>query len=640
MFRRNKVAFLATLIFSVTLLVHLPVAATTPPVAAFTYTPSAPILGDVVVFDASASTPDGGTIVSYTWDFGDGTGKSVPSSSVEHNYTAVGNYNVTLTVTDSETKTDTTWQIVTVRDYPVAIFTHSPERPIVDETVTFDASLSTPEGGSITSYYWDFDDGASANVTTPITTHTYTAVGDRNVTLTVTDNETLTDTAWDIVTVRDYPVAIFTHSPERPIVDETVTFDASLSTPEGGSITSYYWDFDDGASANVTTPITTHTYTAVGDRNVTLTVTDNETLTDTAWDIVTVRDYPVATFTYSPAAPLVNEMVTFNASLSTPDNGTIISYYWDFGDGSSPVTEADPITNHTYTTFGTFTVTLTITDSEDLTDDFSDTIRILIAPVANFTYSPTWPAVNETVTFNASASYDPDGSGSIVSYRWDFGDSTNATGMIVNHNYTAFGTYNVTLTVTDDDDLTDILWKLVTVYTEVPVHDVAITNVTTSATEVWVGEIVNITVVVKNEGTAVETFNVTVYYDAISIGTQTVTNLFPDAEETLTFSWNTTGVTPLNYNYTISAQASLLPGPPPETDTADNTFTNGIVKVKMVGDLDGNGVINIKDIGIIGKAFGSRPGDPNWLPIADVYEDGKINIKDIGVVAKHFGERL
>ena len=57
-------------------------------------------------------------------------------------------------------------------------------------------------------------------------------------------------------------------------------------------------------------------------------------------------------------------------------------------------------------------------------------------------------------------------------------------------------------------------------------------------------------------------------------------------------------------------------------------------------DVTRDGKVNIKDIGIIGKAFGSRPGDPNWLPIADVYEDGKINIKDIGVVAKHFGESV
>ena len=633
MFRRNKVAFLAALIFSVTLLVHPPVAAATPPVAAFTYTPEAPILGDVVIFDASASTPDGGRIVSYTWDFDDGTpSKSIPDPVADHNYTTFGTYNVTLTVTDNETLTDTTWQIVIVRESPVAVFTYKPAWPIVGETVTFDASLSTPEGGTITSYYWDFGDGVSANVTTSITTHTYTAVGDRNVTLTVTDNETLTDTTWDIVTVRDYPVAKFTCSPERPIVNETATFDASLSTPEGGTIVSYAWDFGDGT--NETSMIVNHIYTAVGNYNVTLTVTDNETLTDTAWDIVTVRDYPVATFTYSPAAPLVNEMVTFNASLSTADNGTIISYYWDFGDGSPRVTEADPITNHTYTTFGNFTVTLTITDSEDLTDAFSDTIRILIAPVADFTYSPTMPVINETITFNASASYDPDRD--IVNYTWNFADGSpilTTRNPVTTHNYTTFGTYNVNLTVTDDDGLTDTIWKPVTVYTEVPEHDVAIISVTTSATEVYAGGIVNITVVAKNKGTAVESFSVTVYYGAISIGTQPVTNLLPDHEKTLTFSWDTTGVTP--GNYTISAQASTVPG---ETETADNTYPDGTVKIKMMGDVNGDLLVDMRDIGIACAAYGSYPGHPNWDSRADLDCNGYVDMRDIGIICAHYGE--
>jgi len=629
MFRRNKVVFLAVLAFSVMMLVH-PVTSQTPPVASFTYTPEKPILGDTVIFNASSSTPDGGTIVSYYWDFGDGTNKSWPSPVTSHDYVTFGTYNVTLTVTDSEAKTGRTWRIVIVREYPVANFTYTPAWPIVSETVTFNASLSTPRGGKIVSYYWNFGDGASTNVSTPVTTHSYAAVGDRNVTLTVTDNETLTDTTWDIVSVRGYPVAVFTHSPERPILDRTVTFDASLSTPEGGKIINYAWNFDDGNSGNG--KIVNHIYRAVRNYNVTLTVTDNETLTDIAWDIVTVRDYPVARFTYSPAAPLVNEMVTFNASLSTPDNGTIVSYVWNFGDGSPPVTEVDPITNHTYRAFGTRTVTLTIKDSENLTDDFSDTIRIRIAPVAVFTFSPLWPVINETITFNASASYDPDRS--IFSYTWVFGDGNSGTGKIANHSYKTFGTYNVTLTVTDDDGLTDTTWRLITVYTFVHTHDVAIISVTASA-EVYVGEIASITVVAKNKGTTVETFNVIAYYNDI-IGTKTAYNLLPGAEVTLTFSWNTTGITP--GDYTISAEASVVPG---ETKTGDNTLTNGIVKVKMLGDINGDGAVDIFDVVVVAAAFGSRPSDPNWNPKADLRpEFGLIDIFDFMIVAAHFGESI
>jgi PKD repeat protein len=557
MFSRKKVVFLVALILSVALLVQpIVIASPTPPVASFTYTPQAPILGQIVFFNASASyDPDGGSINSYKWDFDDGTIYTILDAVTSHNYTAFGTYNVTLTVTDDEAETDTTWQIVTVREYPVAFFTYSPNYPIVSETVTFDASLSNPNGGTITSYFWDFGD-----------------------------------------------------------------------------------------NSNGTGVIVIHAYAAIGNYNVTLTVTDNENLTDTTWDILEVRKLPVAFFTYSPTTSLEGETVTFNASLSTPNGGTIVSYEWDFDDGSSPVTEADPIITHSYTTFGTYDVTLTITDSENLTDTYSDAVRILIHPVANFTYSPTTPIVNETVTFDASVSYDPDRS--IVSYRWDFGDGSSPVteaDPIATHNYTAEGTYNVTLTVTDDDTLTDTTYKLVTVYTFVYVHDVAIINVTTSApAEVYVGDMVNITVVAKNEGTAAETFSVSVYYNATSVGTKMVSYLLPGSEITLTFSLDHTGVTA--GNYIIRAEASVVSG---ETETTDNTLVDGTVKVKIQGDINADGIVDIVDIVTVAISFGSATEDDpetpwdeteNWNPIADVNNDGAIDIVDIVMVAIHFGE--
>jgi len=87
-------------------------------------------------------------------------------------------------------------------------------------------------------------------------------------------------------------------------------------------------------------------------------------------------------------------------------------------------------------------------------------------PVASFIYSPEKPVVNQTVTFNASSSYDPDGT--IVSYVWNFGDGFNATGKVVKHSYLANGTYLVNLTVTDTDGAADTMTKPVIVHVSQP----------------------------------------------------------------------------------------------------------------------------------------------------------------------------
>jgi len=85
-------------------------------------------------------------------------------------------------------------------------------------------------------------------------------------------------------------------------------------------------------------------------------------------------------------------------------------------------------------------------------------------PTASFTYSPENPVVNETITFNASSSYDPDGN--ITSYEWDFGDGniTKTTEEKINHSYSEAGSYEVTLTVKDDEGATNSTTKIITVY--------------------------------------------------------------------------------------------------------------------------------------------------------------------------------
>jgi hypothetical protein len=128
-------------------------------------------------------------------------------------------------------------------------------------------------------------------------------------------------------------------------------------------------------------------------------------------------------------------------------------------------------------------------------------------------------------------------------------------------------------------------------------------------------------------GLPTETFNVTAYTNTTAIETQTITNLPAGATQTLTFTWNTSGFA--EGNYTISAIADTVPG---ETDTADNSCTDGWVKVTVAGDINGDGIVNAGDLGLLGTAWFSNPNSPNWNPNADITGNEIVNAGDLGII--------
>jgi len=166
------------------------------------------------------------------------------------------------------------------------------------------------------------------------------------------------------------------------------------------------------------------------------------------------------------------------------------------------------------------------------------------------------------------------------------------------------------------------------------IRDIAIIDVKTYSTWVYQGQLAYINITVKNEGDLTETFDVKAFYDATLIGIITVENLPPNENTTITFTWDTTGV-PACHNYTISAEAVPVPY---ETDLADNTFTNGTIKVRFMGDTNGDGKVDMADIGLICSAFGSSTIHPRWNPEADLNQDSKIDMLDIGLAAVNYGK--
>jgi len=157
---------------------------------------------------------------------------------------------------------------------------------------------------------------------------------------------------------------------------------------------------------------------------------------------------PVPSFTYAPSTPLTKSDVTFDGSLSTDSDGRIVSYSWNFGDGSQG---SGAIAKHEFSTMGTYTVTLTVTDDRGQSASLSKGVSVAgtTDPRADFVLSPSSPSVNDKIFFNAATSTAAIGR-TIVRYDWDYGSGRQDSGMLVWHIYAQPGSYTVVLTVTDD----------------------------------------------------------------------------------------------------------------------------------------------------------------------------------------------
>jgi PKD repeat protein len=256
---------------------------------------------------------------------------------------------------------------------------------------------------------------------------------------------------------------------------------------------------------------------------------------------------------------------------------------------------------------------------------------VLQPPIANFTYSPMPPIVNQTTTFNASNSIP--GHGTLVSYIWDFGDGNNLTtaNPVVRHVFANYGNYTITLTVIDSEGLNDTVWEFIDVNPEAG-HDVAIMDIVLYQGWAYQGQTLNITVIITNKGNHTETVEVRLYHnisagEAIDIKT---TNLKPGENETLTYTWNTSHA-PYCHNYTLMAIAGISFDSKP----ADNIRLSH-VKVRIPGDINEDGTVDIVDISRAARAFGTYPRHPRWDPDADQNGDGKINIVDLTLIALHW----
>jgi len=277
-----------------------------------------------------------------------------------------------------------------VNELPHAVIDASPKEGTAPLQVTFDGQYSRDDG-TIVEYRWSFGDPMSTqSAMACATTHTFDYPGTYLVKLTVIDDEGAVDTHQVAIVVTDPPpVAQASVSNESPLPGKTVIFNASASYDFHGEIVAYHWEFGDGETATGVTA--EHAYSKGGYYVATLTVTDDagemsqthigisvlpgENSCGNDGSCGDVKPLAIITSKYfsCSAGGSVGDVITLDGSASRGAVGNIVSYHWDFGDGT---TGSGASVTHIYDRAWTYIITLTVADEGGLTDTATGTLSI------------------------------------------------------------------------------------------------------------------------------------------------------------------------------------------------------------------------------------------------------------------------
>jgi gliding motility-associated-like protein len=407
--------------------------------AGFTLPQGACINEPTVMSDSSSPVA-----VSATWDFGDGqTGSGL---TVTHTYTALGSYVVTYNANFGGCNSIVT-KTITVTDKPTASFTSSSVLTSCSPPLTVQFTNTSTNAAT---YIWDFGDGTTSTDSAPV--HTFTSSRSYSIKLIAISSGGCSDTITRVSYVRINQPRIngFSNMPFLGCAPATVPFKATITSPE--IITSYLWNFGDGATSTQPTP--SHTYTNTGTYNVSLTITTVSgcSVTYTLPSAVVLSAKPTARFAASPLNACASDSVRFKDQ----SVGNVDAWTWYFGDGYS-FTNQNPV--HHYADTGYFTVTL-IAESNGCRDTITKTDYVYVAPpIAAF----------NTLELCATP-YDKnfqDLSIAPQSWNWDFGDGVTSTLQNPLHVYSAPGSYNVRLIV-NNGACADTVYAVTYVIDETP----------------------------------------------------------------------------------------------------------------------------------------------------------------------------
>ena len=280
------------------------------------------------------STISSGSIVSWSWEFGDMT-TSIADDPL-HNYPGPGTYDATLISEGSNGCFDTVVKTITVNPSPVAAFIQVPA--CLNEEVFFEDN-SFISSGSIITHGYDFGDGSPFGINAN-ETHVYTSLGDYAVNYTVTSGLGCSDTYSTIVSVLPGPDADFSMTPNPALALEDVSF-TDLST--GNGISGWYWNFGDDNGDNNQNTI--HNYAEGGGYNVILTVTDDNGCVDSTSQEILIALLPLLPTAFTPNGDGENDYFIIRGG---PFTAVDFRVYSNWGELIFQTTEQTPGWDGTY----------------------------------------------------------------------------------------------------------------------------------------------------------------------------------------------------------------------------------------------------------------------------------------------------
>jgi gliding motility-associated-like protein len=384
----------------------------------------------------------------YGWDFGDGSAINTDPIPT-HIYTTDGNFTISLGVVDVNGCTATASSTTNVYAPPNPAMNITDGQEFCEQEVIQFVNETT---GSVASVFWNFGDNAfipglpNATSTQDDPTFAYNnfAFGPYTVTLGITDAAGCYEQTQTTIIIHDKPRAEFSSN----IVCQGVATDfTDESSVNASTLDTWQWDFGDGTgSASAANP--SYSYVQAGIYQAELVVETDNGCKDTIVKDVIVNPTPVISI--SGIDTCLNDVTTFTNN-SIPQDNTITSWDWDFGNATTTtgVTAAT-----TYLDHGVFTITLTATSDSGCVATGSTQIEVFPNPEPVFSLIEAEGCTPHDVVFENQSTIT---TGLIDSYEWNLGDNTITSEISPQNTYADSGYYNITLSVTSTEGCNTVI---------------------------------------------------------------------------------------------------------------------------------------------------------------------------------------